>query len=185
MKPLYPGLPPSRLARAASITASTSAVALPATASSSSLSVRSPGFFLGLTTGQPALVWTCRSHLLNLFGIWRWLGRQAKVEDGSIKAARASEKRRENPVPGLAADPRQSPLRSFGAWTLRRRHGRVRERPVAYVDGLARRHRRRCETLRRLPWSELRAEGEEMVSQCDPTRFNAIEPVPKDQWPER
>ena len=39
---------------------------------------------LGLLTGQPALVWTNIVMTgLNLFGIWRWLGRQAKVEEGA------------------------------------------------------------------------------------------------------
>ncbi len=38
---------------------------------------------LGLLTGQPALIWTnIVMTLLNLFGVWRWLGRQASVEQG-------------------------------------------------------------------------------------------------------
>ena len=35
----------------------------------------------GLMTDQPALTWTnFVLTILNIFGIWRWLGRQAKVE---------------------------------------------------------------------------------------------------------
>jgi len=46
---------------------------------------------VGLLTGQPALVWTnVVLTFLNLFGVWRWLGRQAAVEEGSRAAARAS-----------------------------------------------------------------------------------------------
>src|SRR5215203_5843903 len=49
-------------------------------------------FSLGIATGQPALVWTNAAlTFLNLFGIWRWLGRQAKVEEGAKAAADASE----------------------------------------------------------------------------------------------
>ena len=49
-------------------------------------------FGLGLVTGQSALVWTNAAlTFLNLFGIWRWLGRQAKIEDGSTAAAEASQ----------------------------------------------------------------------------------------------
>src|SRR5512133_2552297 len=46
----------------------------------------------GLMTGQPALAWTnVVLTLLNIFGIWRWLGRQAKVEEGARAASEASE----------------------------------------------------------------------------------------------
>ena len=49
-------------------------------------------FATGLFTDQPALVWTnVVMTLLNLFGVWRWLGRQAKVEDGAQKAAEKSQ----------------------------------------------------------------------------------------------
>src|SRR3982750_93486 len=46
----------------------------------------------GLLTNQPALVWTnAVLTLLNIFGIWRWLRRQAKVEKGARAASEASE----------------------------------------------------------------------------------------------
>ena len=48
-------------------------------------------FSVGLMSGQPALVWTNAVLTgLNLFGIWRWLGRQAKIEEGASSAAEAS-----------------------------------------------------------------------------------------------
>src|SRR6476469_5540258 len=48
-------------------------------------------FTTGLLTGQPALMWTnVVMTLLNLFGVYRWLGRQAKLEEGANKAAEAS-----------------------------------------------------------------------------------------------
>src|SRR3954468_8159840 len=46
----------------------------------------------GLMTDQPALTWTnVVLTLLNIFGIWRWLGRQTKVEEGARLASEASE----------------------------------------------------------------------------------------------
>src|SRR5215203_6752497 len=51
-------------------------------------------FSLGIATGQPALVWTNAAlTFLNLFGIWRWLGRQAKVEEGAKAASQVSQER--------------------------------------------------------------------------------------------
>src|SRR5688500_5758633 len=72
-------------------------------------------FGLGLATGQPALVWTnAVLTFLNLFGIWRWLGRQARVEEGSKAAAEASEA-----TPGEALFPiallTRAPVRSGGS----------------------------------------------------------------------
>ena len=62
----------------------------------------------GIMTDQPALVWTnVVLTILNIFGIWRWLGRQAQVEEGarSRSAGERSDARR-GTVPGLAADAR-------------------------------------------------------------------------------
>ncbi len=48
---------------------------------------------VGLLTGQPALVWTNIAMTgFNLFGVWRWLGRQASVEHGAERAAATSER---------------------------------------------------------------------------------------------
>src|SRR5579884_3828592 len=49
-------------------------------------------FVVGIRTNQPALTWTdAVLTLLNAFGVWRWLGRRAKVQDGARAAAEASE----------------------------------------------------------------------------------------------
>jgi hypothetical protein len=54
---------------------------------------------VAISTDQQNLLWTnlflC---LVNAFGIWRWLGRQARYEEGGKSAARRSEARR---VPSL------------------------------------------------------------------------------------
>jgi hypothetical protein len=41
------------------------------------------------------------------------------------------------------------------------------------------------ESLRRLPWSGLRAERDTIVAELSREQFCALEPVPKDQWPAR
>src|SRR6185369_4707977 len=47
---------------------------------------------VGALTHQPALLWTNIVLLvLDIFGIWRWLGRQARVEEGAHHAAVSSE----------------------------------------------------------------------------------------------
>ncbi|MEO8176724.1 MAG: PRC-barrel domain containing protein [Sphingomicrobium sp.] len=144
-------------------------------------------FGLGLVTGQPALVWTNSVlTILNLLGIWRWLGRQAAVEDGSRAAARASEA-----TPGEALFPvsllTHAKLRSgsnelgacvdamAGCNSGRLAYVMVSEGGVAGAG----------ETLRPVPWSELEADGEELVTRLDVARFEALEPVIKDQWPAR
>ena len=144
-------------------------------------------FGLGLATGQPALVWTnAVLTFLNLFGIWRWLGRQAKVEDGSRAAAEASEA-----TPGEALFPvsllARAAIRSgtsdlgtcvdamAGCSSGRIVYVMVSEGGIAGAG----------ETLRRVPWSELHVEGDDIVASLNQSQFCALEPVPKDQWPSR
>ena len=56
---------------------------------------------VGALTGQPALLWTnIVLTVLNVFGVWRWLGRQAGVEEGARTAAERSER-----TPGEALFP--------------------------------------------------------------------------------
>jgi len=144
-------------------------------------------FGLGLMTGQPALVWTnVVLTMLNLFGIWRWLGRQAAVEDGSRAAARASAA-----TPGEALFPvsllTRAKVRSASAelGTCVDAMAGCQSGQVAYVmvseGGIA----GAGETLRPVPWSELRAEGEELITTIGPEQFCSLQPVPKDQWPSR
>ena len=141
----------------------------------------------GLMSGQPALVWTnAVLTFLNLFGIWRWLGRQASIEDGSAAAAQASRA-----TPGEALFPVSLLTRaavgsgSSQLGTCVDAMAGCRSGRIAYVmvseGGIA----GAGETLRRLPWSGLRVEGDEVVSRLDQARFCALEPVPKDQWPSR
>ena len=142
-------------------------------------------FGFGLMSGQPALMWTnAVLTVLNLFGIWRWLGRQATIEDGSAAAAQASRA-----TPGEALFPvsllARAKVRSTGAplgACVDAMAGSSSGR-IAYVmvteGGIA----GAGETLRRLPWDGLRVEGEEVITRLDQAQFCKLEPVPKDEWP--
>ena len=141
----------------------------------------------GLLTDQPALMWTNIVLTgLNLFGIWRWLGRQARVEEGGEAAAAASRH-----TPGEALFPvsllARAPVEAGG-----REIGRAvdamagcRSGRLAYVvvsdGGVA----GVGETLRRLPWDMVHVERERMVAAIAPDRFATLEALPKDQWPGR
>ena len=142
-------------------------------------------FGVGLMTDQPAILWTnVALTFLNLFGIWRWLGRQAKVEDGSLAAAQAS-----HDTPGEALFPvsilTRGKLNSGGTQlgTCVDAMAGCKTGRIAYVmvseGGIA----GAGETLRPLRWSDLRADREDVATSLDADAFRAIEAVPKDRWP--
>ena len=141
----------------------------------------------GVMTGQPALTWTNMVlTILNMFGIWRWLGRQTKVEEGARTASEASER-----TPGEALFPvsllTKSPVRS-----RRQEIGRC-------VDAMAGSSSGRIsyvvvsqggvvgvgETLRRLPWDGARIEGEVLVTGLGPKELERLEELARDEWPAR
>lgn len=137
-----------------------------------------------LLTDQPALLWTnIALSVLNMFGIWRWLGRQAKVEEGGKTAARAS-----HVTPGEDLFP-----------VSRLTHGEVHvrgERVGACIDAMAGAASGAIryvvlsdggvagvgETLRRADWEELRVEGDELILDRDPAELPEVE---RDRWPAR
>ncbi len=141
----------------------------------------------GLLTQQPALVWTnAVLTLLNIFGVWRWLGRQASVEEGGRAASEASEE-----TPGEALFPvsllAHAPVRvrdvelgrcidaMAGCRSGRLGYLVVSEGGIAGVG----------ETLRRLPWSSAQVDGETIVAGLGAAEFAALEELPRDQWPAR
>jgi hypothetical protein len=141
----------------------------------------------GVLTGQPALAWTnVVLTVLNIFGIWRWLGRQAKVEEGAKAAAEASEA-----TPGEAL----FPISLLSRATVQgegRDLGRcvdamagVSSGTLSYVvvsqggvGGVG-------ETLRRLPWNSAHVEGEAVVANFSPEQFARLEELSREQWPAR
>ena len=141
----------------------------------------------GLLTGQPALTWTnVVLTMLNAFGIWRWLGRQTKVEEGARAASEASEQ-----TPGEALFPISLLLRApvtsggkelgrcidamAGCSSGRLSYVVVSEGGVAGVG----------ETLRRLPWKGAKIEEEALTTTITSSQFDKLEILPRDQWPAR
>lgn len=138
----------------------------------------------GLLTGQPALTWTnAVLTLLNIFGIWRWLGREAKVEEGARAATEASERSPGEtlfPVSLLTRAPVYRGGSEIGHCTDAMAgcgSGRLSYVVVSQggIGGVG-------ETLRRLPWTAAKVEGEQVITSTSPEQ---LEELPRDQWPAR
>lgn len=139
----------------------------------------------GVLNHQPAIVWTnIVLTVLDIFGIWRWLGRQAKVEEGAKSAAEASER---TPGEGL-----------FPVSLLTSAQVECGGKPIgACVDAMAGCHSGGIdyvvvseggvagvgETLRRMPWAGVSVDGETLVSTLSTKQFSALEQLQKDAWP--
>ena len=141
----------------------------------------------GLLTEQPALTWTNVVLAgLNIFGVWRWLGRQARVEEGGRAAAEASEA-----TPG-------EPL--FPVSLLSRAAVECNGTEVGHaVDAMASCHSGRLayvvvseggvagvgERLRQLSWTDSWVEAERVKSRITGAQFERLDELPKDEWPAR
>jgi hypothetical protein len=139
----------------------------------------------GLMSDQPALVWTNVVLTgLNLFGIWRWLGRQAKVEEGARAASESSETSAGEalfPVSLLTRAPVECGGEDEGVAldAMAGCHsGRLAYVAVSQggVAGIG-------ETVRRLPWGLAHVEGERVIAQC--ASLGQLDELPKDDWPGR
>lgn len=143
---------------------------------------------LGLLTNQPALLWTNIVLTgLNLFGVWRWLGRQAQVEDGARHAAvksadlpsetlfpatllsRASLVGRDGHELGTLVDA------MIGCSSGRLSYLVVAEGGVAGVG----------ESLRRVEWDGAAIEGEQVTGPLDGPAFASLPMLARDNWPGR
>ena len=141
---------------------------------------------LGLLTDQPALIWTnIAMTALNLFGVWRWLGRQASVEQGAERAAATSEQ-----LPGDTLFPASLLTRAklvgrngealgtlvdamVGSRSGKLNYLVVTEGGVAGVG----------ERLRRIDWSAAEFDGEQMRAGLNADGFARLPQLAKDQWP--
>ncbi|HYX45445.1 MAG TPA: PRC-barrel domain containing protein [Sphingomicrobium sp.] len=173
---------------------------LAALMTASNLGSRATGFGFAVFTGgalcwivvatvthQPALLWTnAILFAVDLFGVWRWLGRQARVEEGARTAAQASEH-----TPGEALFPVSMLSRASvlcGGEQVGQcidamagcRSGRLDYIVVSEggVAGLG-------ERLRRLPWTDAHVEDETLIAHFSGDRFVRLEELPRDQWPGR
>ena len=142
---------------------------------------------VGALTHQPALMWTNVVLTgLDIFGVWRWLGRQAEVEKGARIASEASEQ-----TPGEALFPisllAHAPVlcgdeqvghcieAMAGCRSGKLDYLVVSEGGVAGVG----------ERLRRLPWNDVHVEGDRVSVHFAPARFSQLEGLERDKWPGR
>jgi len=142
---------------------------------------------VGSMTDQPALLWTnIVLTILDLFGVWRWLGRQTEVEEGARAASQASEQTPGEalfPISLLLRAPVTSEGKELGRCTDAMAEcfsGRLSYIVVSHggVAGVG-------ETLRRLPWAKAKAEEEKVVTTISASNFDKLEILPRDQWPAR
>jgi hypothetical protein len=141
----------------------------------------------GLLTHQPALAWTnLVLTFLNGFGVWRWLGRQASVEEGGRAAAEASEVTPGEPlfpVSMLVRAPVRCARNNVGN-CIEAMAGCTSGKLVYIVvsqGGVA----GVGETLRRLPWSDVHVEGDAVLSRLNKEQFSSLQELTKDDWPTR
>lgn len=142
---------------------------------------------VGVLTNQPALMWTnVVLTALDIFGVWRWLGRQAGVEEGGRAASEASEL-----TPGEALFPvsllTRAPVRCegeevghcidamAGSRTGKLDYLVVSEGGVAGVG----------ERLRRLPWAAAHIDAETVVAHVGAADFGQLNVLQRDEWPAR
>ena len=141
----------------------------------------------GLLTEQPALVWTnVVLTILNVFGVWRWLGRQTRVEEGARLASEASEETPGEalfPISLLSRVPVMNGTIQVGTCVDAMTGCRSGELNYVVISqgGIA----GVGETLRRLPWQKARVEGEKVVTDIRPDEIAKLEEVERDEWPAR
>lgn len=140
----------------------------------------------GWATGQTNLVWqNLFLTAVNLIGIWRWLGRQARLDEG---AQSASEKSGARPGPTLfpASTLTSATLEDDGGRALgsavdamiRCGDGRIDYLVVGKggVGGLG-------ETLYALPWHRVHLAPGKVVARLSEQELDNLEPVDPTNWP--
>lgn len=143
---------------------------------------------LGISTGQANLLWqNVILTALNLFGIWRWLGRQARIEDGGQAAQeRSSESTGETLfaaslltkaklVSRTGSELGSSVEAMLGCSSGRPHYVVIAEGGLAGVG----------ETLRRVEWSDVHVEDDRLVTGLSDAEFAKGEQLTKDRWPGR
>jgi hypothetical protein len=142
----------------------------------------------GAVTGQTNLVWqNIFLTLVNFVGIWRWLGRQAKLDDGARAASEQS---------AVAPSPTLFPASALTSAKLENRSGQAlgsavdamiqcKDGRIAYlvigkggVGGLG-------ETLHALPWDRVKLEPGRIVASIDAAALDSLEPIDPRNWPAR
>jgi hypothetical protein len=143
-------------------------------------------FAVSLLTDQPALMWTnAVLTVLNIFGIWRWLGRQSRIEEGASVAAEASQQGSGESLFAVSLL-LKAPIENgrgkllgtcvdamAGCGSGELRYVVASQGGVAGVG----------ETLRRIPWQQSRMESDRLITSV--ARIESFAEIEKDEWPAR
>jgi hypothetical protein len=143
---------------------------------------------IGLATGQSNLLWQNIVLLVvDIFGVWRWLGQETRWAEGANSAAKASER---DPVPELfpasmligaaIADPAGGHIGHSVDAMLRCDDGEVSYVVIRSggIGGVG-------ELLREVPWQQVRVANEKIAVALDAAAFAALPPIDPQRWPER
>ena len=143
---------------------------------------------LGIATGQANLLWqNIILTALNLFGIWRWLGRQAKIEDGGAAAQEQSANLASETLFPASLLTKAKLVGAGGAELgasveamLGSRSGQPAYLVIAQggIAGVG-------ETLRRVEWRDARVEGDGIVTTLSAEDFATADELDRDRWPGR
>ena len=143
---------------------------------------------LGVATGQPNLLWqNVVLTALNLFGIWRWLGRQAKFEEGG-EAAHANSRATPGETLFSAAELGRAKLTSVDGDELGAAVDAMigsRSGQIAYLVASAGGVAGVGEILRRVDWHDISVTGDRFETCLGRAAFDRLAPLAKDQWPGR
>ena len=125
--------------------------------------------------------------MVDIFGVWRWLGQETRWAEGAISAAQASER---DPVPELfpasmfigaaIADPAGDHIGHGVDAMLRCDDGQVSYVVIRSggIGGVG-------EQLRELPWQRVRVANEKIAVDLDAAAFAALATIDPQRWPER
>lgn len=143
---------------------------------------------VGFSSGQPSLLWSnIFLTLVNIAGVWRWLGQRARYDDGARAAAEASAA---HPAPTLFS------LASLDGMPVAGPAGEV----IAHVvDGMARCDNGRIsylivreggvagvgERLHAMTWNELRLEDGVMATGLSIEKLQERKQIAPAEWPVR
>ena len=142
---------------------------------------------IGLTSGQSALLWTnVVLTFLNLFGIWRWLGRQARVEEGTEAASKASEARSSETLFPVSLLGKARVIGADGTLgTCVDAMVGCDSGKIFYVGVSSGGVAGVGEIIRRVDWHDARVDGDELRVSIDAQAFESADVIEKDQWPAR
>ena len=142
----------------------------------------------GYATDQPNLLWqNLALTAVNLFGIWRWLIRRARIDDWARTAAQKSERRTGPtlfPISGLAS----ASLTGRGGAALGTAVDAMAtcdEGRIASLVGSAGPAGALGTSLHVLPWHLVRASAAAIETDLDAAAFAKLELADAAQWPAR